>query len=303
MFKVIHHPDYDATSVDDAHRFPMRKYLETAALLREAGLITDDPAHVPEPASFELISAAHDPVYVDAIFNQTVDRKTAREIGFEVTPDVAMRSRLSCMGTLMAARAALRDGLACNAAGGSHHAKSSHGAGFCVFNDVAVAIRGLQSEGAIGRALIVDCDVHQGDGTAEIFQDDDRVFTFSLHCEDNWPTRKVASDLDIGLDAGEGDGVYLRHLRRGLNEAFEAFSPDIVFYNAGVDPHADDRLGKLKLTDDGIRQRDRAVIRFVRELGLPFVGVMGGGYSRDVPHLARLHAMMFEEAARAQTLA
>ena len=299
MLPIFYHDGYDAETVPDGHRFPMRKYRETGRRLKEIGLVTPaNPIRRPKPADFEMIALAHDPSYVDAVFHQTVDYKTARTIGFEMTAAVAMRSRLSCMGTYLAGEAALSRGIACNAAGGSHHAKYTHGAGFCVFNDVGVAIRALQKTERIRKALVIDCDVHQGDGTADIFQNDDSVFTFSLHCEDNWPVRKVASTLDIGLDQGLGDECYLSELEAGLARVLEASSPDIVFYNAGVDPHADDRLGKLKLSDEGIRARDRLVISRVRERGLPLVCVMGGGYSHDVSHLARLHAFAFEEAAR-----
>lgn len=302
MLPIFYHDEYDAETVPDGHRFPMRKYRATGQRLRERGLISaDNPFRRPKPASFEMIAQAHDPAYVRAVFDQTVDYRTARTIGFEMTHAVAMRSRLSCMGTYLAGEAALATGLAANAAGGSHHAKYSHGAGFCVFNDVAVAIRALQQTGAIRRALVIDCDVHQGDGTADIFSADESVFTFSLHCEDNWPVRKVASSLDIGLDEGLTDKAYLAELERGLGACFAQFQPDLVFYNAGVDPHHDDRLGKLQLTDEGIRLRDRLVISSVRGRGLPLVCVMGGGYSRDVAHLARLHAMVFEEASLAHS--
>lgn len=299
MLKIVHHPDYDARTVADEHRFPMRKYHETARVIEALGMVGPDNAFIrPEPASAEVIGRAHSSDYVEAIFRQTLDRKRARQIGFEITPEVALRSRLSCSGTILAGQLALDEGIACNAAGGSHHARSDGGAGFCVFNDVAVAIRDLQANRQIGRALVIDCDVHQGDGTAEIFTGDESVFTFSLHCEDNWPVRKVPSDLDVGLDAGTGDQAYLEALRHGLDAAFSRFTPDLVFYNAGVDPHTDDRLGKLSLSDEGIRVRDRLVLRYVRDQGLPVVGVMGGGYSRDVQNLAKLHACLFEEAAK-----
>ncbi|MAK62888.1 MAG: histone deacetylase [Ponticaulis sp.] len=299
MLQIFYHDEYDAQTVPDGHRFPMRKYRETGRLLKAMELVgANNPFKRPKPASFEMISLAHDPAYVRAVFDQTVDSQTARRIGFDMTQAVAMRSRLSCMGTYLAAKAALAQGLAANAAGGSHHARYAHGAGFCVFNDVGVAIRALQNTGGIERALVVDCDVHQGDGTADIFQSDERVFTFSLHCENNFPVRKVASSLDIGLDVGVGNEVYLAELQRGLDACFETFQPDIVFYNAGVDPHEDDRLGKLKLTEEGIRKREACVIANVRGRGLPLVCVMGGGYTKDVAKLARLHSMVFEEASK-----
>ena len=294
MLSIIHHPGYDARSVADEHRFPMRKYRETARLIEGLGLVGPYNAFIrPEAATAEVIGRAHSPDYVEAIFTQTPGSKLARQVGFDITPEVVLRSRLSCAGSVLAGHIALDEGIACNVAGGSHHAGYSYGAGFCVFNDVAVAIRELQSSGRIERAMVIDCDVHQGDGTAQIFAGDQSVFTFSQHCEKNWPTRKVPSDLDIGLEAGIGDASYLEALKGGLDEAFLRFRPDLVFYNAGVDPHIHDRLGKFSLSDEGIRSRERLVLRYIREKGFPVVGVMGGGYSRDVMHLARLHLFLF----------
>ncbi len=259
MMHIVHHADYDARSVDDLHRFPMRKYLRTAQTLRDEGFEARHGAFLePVEASANWLELAHSPVYVDAILSRTIEPRAARKIGFEITSGVVRRSRLAVAGTILAARLALDDGLACNLAGGSHHAKTSEGAGFCVFNDVAVAIRLLQAEGFAGRILVVDCDVHQGDGTAEIFAGDRDIFTLSLHCETNWPVRKVASTRDIGLEAGTEDAAYLAALRPALDEALDTHRPALVFYNAGVDPHVDDRLGKLGLTQDGLfRPRQR----------------------------------------------
>ena len=298
MLKIVHHPEYDAPTVADDHRFPMRKYSELARYLESVGLVSSvNPFVEPVPASFEMLCAAHDPDYVRACFDLTLDRQAQRVIGFELTDAVVRRSRLSCGGSYLAGKIALNEGIACSAAGGSHHAKRSGGAGFCVFNDVGVAVSALLAEGAIRRAMVIDCDVHQGDGTADIFAEEDRVFTVSLHCEKNWPTRKVPSDLDVGLAEGLTDGPYLGALEAALSEAFDRFSPDLVYYNAGVDPHADDRLGKLSLSDGGIAARDEFVLASVRSRGVPVVGVIGGGYSRDVPHLARLHGCLFHAAS------
>ena len=289
MISIIHHPEYDAHTVADDHRFPMRKYSELARHLEASGLVSlANPFIRPEAASFGQLSSAHDADYVRAAFDLTLDPKRAREIGFELTEAVVHRSRLSAAGSLLAGRIALDEGIACNAAGGSHHARRAGGAGFCVFNDVGVAINGLKAEGLIRRAMVIDCDVHQGDGTADIFSDDPDVYTLSVHCETNFPVRKVAGDLDIGLEAGVRDDAY---------KAFSEFRPELVYYNAGVDPHEDDRLGKLALSDEGIARRDQYVLRRVRERGLPVVGVIGGGYSADASHLARLHGMLFEAAS------
>jgi acetoin utilization deacetylase AcuC-like enzyme len=198
---------------------------------------------------------------------------------------------------VLTARLALETGLALNTAGGSHHARREQGAGFCVFNDVAVAIRVLQADGAIGRALVVDLDVHQGDGTAAIFAGDASVFTLSLHGERNYPLRKQRSSLDVGLPDGTGDEEYLAALSPALDTALAAAAPDIVFLNAGVDPHADDRLGRLALSDAGLRQRERLVMARVRAAGLPLACVIGGGYLEDVDRLAHRHAGLFAVAA------
>lgn len=297
MLKIVHHPEYDAPTVADDHRFPMRKYSALAHYLESVGLVSAvNPFVEPEAASFDMLAAAHAADYVRGCFDLSLDRKAQRVIGFELTDAVVRRSRLSCGGSYLAGKIALRAGVACSAAGGSHHAKREGGAGFCVFNDVGVAVSGLKAEGLIRRAMVIDCDVHQGDGTADIFRADADVFTLSLHCEKNWPTRKVPSDLDVGLDERLTDGPYLGALDRALGEAFDRFRPDIVYYNAGVDPHVDDRLGKLSLSDQGIAARDEFVMNYVAAKAVPIVGVLGGGYSRDIAHLARLHGAMFHAA-------
>jgi acetoin utilization deacetylase AcuC-like enzyme len=226
-----------------------------------------------------------------------VPHKIEREIGFPVGPRVSLRAQLATAGTVLAARLALTHGIACNTAGGSHHARRAQGAGFCTFNDVAVAALALLAEGAVENVLVVDLDVHQGDGTADILGDEPGVFTFSMHGERNYPVRKIASDLDIALPDGTGDAGYLRRLATILPELSARARWDIVFYNAGVDVHAEDRLGRLALSDDGLRARDEMVIGHFRALGIPVCGVIGGGYSTDVPALAARHAILFEVAS------
>jgi acetoin utilization deacetylase AcuC-like enzyme len=206
------------------------------------------------------------------------------------------------MKDLKAARLALEHGVACNTAGGSHHAARDGGAGFCVFNDVAVAARLMQAEGLARRITVIDLDVHQGDGTARIFEDDTSVFTLSVHCEQNWPRRKAISDLDVGVERGTGDAAYLKIAREAVDDALEASRPDLVFFNAGVDPHAEDRLGLLDLSDAGLRAREAMVLDAVMKRGIPVVGVLGGGYSRDLDALARRHAFLHEAAAQAMTV-
>jgi acetoin utilization deacetylase AcuC-like enzyme len=293
---IVHHGRYDA-EFPVRHRFPMGKYRRLMEILHEEDLAAPGAVHVAAPAPASWLKLVHDGAYVDRVIAAAVPAEIEKEIGFPVSERVSLRARLASAGTVLAARLALEFGVACNTAGGSHHAKRLHGAGFCTFNDVAVAASVLLAEGTVGRALVVDLDVHQGDGTAEIFTGDDRVFTFSMHGERNYPTRKIPSDLDIELADGTGDDAYLETLEHTLPRLLARTRPDIVFYNAGVDPHAEDRLGRLKLSNDGLRRRDAAVMRFFRERGIPVCGVLGGGYSHDIDALARRHAILFRTAA------
>lgn len=292
---IVHHPDYDAQFSSD-HRFPMGKYGRLIEVLGETGLVHGTNVHRPDPADPELLSLAHTADYVEQVIACAVPHAVEREIGFPIDGRVSRRARLATAGTLLAAELALEYGIACNGAGGSHHARRTGGAGFCTFNDVAVAALALLDRKRVGRILVVDLDVHQGDGTADILMGEERVTTFSMHAEKNYPVRKVPSVLDVGLDDQTGDDAYLAQLYAVLGALSPAIRPDLVFYNAGVDPHADDRLGRLALSDEGLRRRDRMVIAHFREQGIPVCGVIGGGYSRDVDALARRHAILFMEA-------
>ncbi len=293
---IVHHPGYDAGFAVN-HRFPMSKYPLLMEALRTRGLTDPSYLHLPEPASPEWLRRAHDGAYVEQVIAAAVPPAIEREIGFAVDPRVSLRARLASAGTVLAARLALAHGIACNAAGGSHHARRAQGAGFCTFNDVAIAALLLLAEGAANDILVVDLDVHQGDGTADILREEPRAFTFSMHGERNYPVRKIASDLDIALPDGTGDEAYLETLAEILPQLSRRRRWDIVFYNAGVDVHADDRLGRLSLSQDGIRARDRMVLSHFRDAGVPVCGVIGGGYSTDVPALAARHAILFEEAS------
>lgn len=295
---LIHHPAYCA-DLPANHRFPMDKFRAVADLIRQEDLLDGAPFYRPRPAPFEWVALAHDPVYVDQVFNGQVPERIAREIGFPMRPDIALRARCATGGTVLTGYLALEHGLACNTAGGSHHARRAHGAGFCVFNDVAVAIRVMQADGAVRKALVIDLDVHQGDGTADIFRGDPEVFTFSIHSERNYPVRKVASHLDIGLADGIGDAEYLSALSQVLPDLLVREHWDIVFYNAGVDPYENDRLGRLALTRNGLHQRDAYVIETVRAAGVPLAGVLGGGYSTDIDELADRHLSLHRAARRA----
>ncbi|MER8574713.1 histone deacetylase [Mesorhizobium sp. M1338] len=294
--QIVHHPDYDAGFAVN-HRFPMSKYPLLMDALHARGLAGPNALNTAEPAPASWLRLAHAADYVDQVISCSVPEKIEREIGFPVTPRVSLRARLATGGTVLAARLALRHGIACNTAGGSHHARRAQGAGFCTFNDVAVAALVLLAEGSARNILVVDLDVHQGDGTADILADDPRVFTFSMHGDRNYPVRKVASDLDVALPDGTGDAAYMERLAAILPELSAQAHWDVVFYNAGVDVHAGDRLGRLSLSDDGLRARDDMVIRHFRARGIPVCGVIGGGYSTDVPVLASRHAILFEVAS------
>lgn len=292
---ILFHPAYEA-ALPEGHRFPMRKYGRLAEVLSERGLAPGGFLR-PEPADADLIALAHDRAYVDAVFAAAVPPEIERTIGFHVDTGVAARSRASSGGTLAAARLALTHGLAGSAAGGSHHARRDGGRGFCIFNDVAVAALALKREGVVRRVLIVDLDVHQGDGTADCLSGEPDLFTLSIHAERNYPLPKVPGDLDIGLPDDLDDAGYLAVLEARLPPLIEMLAPDLVFYNAGVDPHRDDRLGRLSLSDDGLAARDRFVVGQARSRGIPLVSVIGGGYDTDVDALAARHALVFEAMA------
>ena len=290
MLPLVHHPDYDASSVGDDHRFPMRKYSLVAEILREQGYAFETPEH----ASQTALERAHDPIYVRGVLTSSLDRSTARRVGFDMTPAIAARTRASVGGTELAASRALETGAAINLAGGSHHADYYGGAGFCVFNDVAVAALSLLEAGRVSRIAVIDLDVHHGDGTALIFAGDPRVFTASLHCDANWPRTKPPSDLDMGLPKAVTDEVYLSAARSLVDRTLATANPDLVFYNAGVDPHQDDRLGLLSLSDAGLKARDRLVATACAERSIPIVGVLGGGYSKDARAVALRHTYLVE---------
>ncbi len=294
---VVYHPAYSAP-MPPGHRFPMYKYARLAQVLAEEGLIGPEGLHTPEPASFEMLAAVHDPEYVRQVLEAAVPPNLERVIGMQVNRGVSDRAQAAVGGTLMAARLALRHGLACNTAGGSHHANPKGGAGFCVFNDIGVVGRVMLDAGEIRQALVVDLDVHQGDGTALIFEHEPRVFTFSMHGEKNYPVRRGPSDLDIDLPDGTGDDAYMAELQAILPGLLHRVEPDLVFYIAGVDPHEGDRLGRLGLSDAGLAARDAYVLETCLPIA-PVVGVIGGGYDDDIDRLAHRHAILHRAAADA----
>ncbi len=286
------------------HRFPIEK----DRLLRESltagaaepGLAIELVDAV--PASDADLLRVHLPGYVAAVRGGTLSAKEQRRIGFPWSPELVERSLLSVGATLGACRAALVEGVAVTLAGGTHHAFADHGEGYCVFNDAAVAVRALQAAGAIQRALIVDTDVHQGNGTAAIFRDDPTVFTLSLHGAGNYPFHKEASDLDVELPDGCGDADYLDALARALVAALAAAAADLVVVVAGADPFLDDRLGRLALTKEGLAERDRRVLAACADHGLPVAVTMGGGYARDVRDTVEIQRATIHAALRLASL-
>jgi len=297
-FALVHHPDYTAP-LPPGHSFPMDKYGAVMRLIDGA----EFDLHVPESASVAWLEAVHDAAYVAAVLTGSLAPEAQRRIGFPVTDRIARRSRLVCGGTHLAARIALAQGFAVNSAGGSHHAGPGGGAGYCVFNDLGVAGARLLAEGAVERLAIVDLDVHQGDGTAAIFADEPRVATFSMHAAKNFPVRKAISTRDVALPDGTGDAEYLAVLADELPAVLDAHRPDLVLYQAGVDPHADDRLGRLGLSDDGLAARDTFVVATCRAYGVPIAATLGGGYGRDPHEVAARHVRGIRAMAAAFTAA
>lgn len=278
------------------HRFPMEKYSRLREALLASGEFSVNDFHLPPPASDAELARAHTPDYIAAVASGRLDEKAQKAIGFPWSPGMVERSRRSAGATLSACRAALEDGVAANLAGGTHHAFADHGEGFCVFNDAAVAARAMQAEGLAERILIVDCDVHQGNGTASILADDERSFTFSIHGARNYPFTKEQSDLDIELPDGCSDAAYLLQLEAGLETAFDLARPELVIYLAGADPYHDDRLGRLGLSFAGLAERDRRVFAHCRSRHLPLAIAMAGGYARQIDDTVRIHATTLQLA-------
>lgn len=296
--------DHFVLPLPQGHRFPMQKY----AMLRER-LTTQLPdlvLHEALPVGIAELQRVHTPDYIDAVFNGHLSAAAQREIGFPWRPGMAERACRSVGGTVQAARAALNGGgIAANLAGGTHHSHPDRGSGFCVFNDVAVAVRLLQHESAASHAptakcvlqvAVIDLDVHQGDGTARIFADDDSVFTLSLHGAKNFPVRKQTSDCDIELPDACQDDAYLQALGRGLDQLAQRFAPELIFYLAGADPHEGDRLGRLAVSDDGMCARDRLVFDWAWQRRVPVVMTMAGGYGHDIESTLRVQLNTYRVA-------
>ncbi|MEL7333601.1 MAG: histone deacetylase [Cyanobacteria bacterium J06560_2] len=294
-FPVVYHPAY-VTPLPEGHRFPMPKFKLLRDLLVRDRIITESQIYQPGAPPAEWLALVHDANYVQAYCNGTLDSKAQRRIGLPWSEGLVQRTCTAVGGTILTAKLALQYGVACNTAGGTHHAFPSYGSGFCIFNDLAIALKVLQSQNLIRTALIVDLDVHQGDGSAFIFQNDPSVFTFSMHCGVNFPGRKQQSDLDIPLDENVGDAAYLDLLKSYLPALLRQVQPDLVMYDAGVDVHKDDRLGKLALTDDGVFERDRTVLQTCKTAGHPVACVIGGGYGDNMDDLIYRHSLLHRAA-------
>ena len=291
---VVNHKDYFAKIGDD-HKFPIHKFGDLAKFLLDKKIIKK--FYSPYPCSDETLKRAHSEKYINDIKNKTLDKNGIKKIGFPLVDSVIQRSLVATGGTVLASKLAINHGIACNTAGGSHHANFDSGAGYCVFNDVAVASQYLLNKTKIKKILILDLDVHQGNGNSDIFRDNKNVFTFSMHSKSNYPAKKSVSDLDIELEDNIEDQKYLELLKDNLNQLNnENF--DFVFYIAGVDIHYDDRLGKLKISDDGIKQRDEIVTQNFFSKKVPLCGVLGGGYNHDPKKLVELHSFLHSSCAK-----
>jgi acetoin utilization deacetylase AcuC-like enzyme len=278
------------------HRFPMRKYARLREEVVAQGIIAPDNLLIPDAATDEQLLRAHDADYVERVTCGGLTRQEMRRIGFPWSPEMVERSRRSAGATMAACRVALREGVAVNLAGGTHHAFRDHGEGFCVFNDSAIAARAMQAEGRVRRVVILDCDVHQGNGTASILAGDPTVITFSIHGANNFPFHKERSDLDIELPDGTGDADYLSVLEEGVQRALAAANADLALYLAGADPYVGDRLGRMALTMDGLAQRDRLVLGMCYDARLPVAVTMAGGYAKDVEDIAAIHVQTVRTA-------
>jgi acetoin utilization deacetylase AcuC-like enzyme len=279
------------------HRFPMPKYRLLRERVAAVQLVPPENMLIPDAATDEQILWAHDADYLERVRNGTLTAKEIRRIGFPWSPEMVERSRRSSGATIAACRAALSDGIAVNLAGGTHHAFRDHGEGYCVFNDSAIAARAMQAEGRARRVVILDCDVHQGNGTASILAGDTSIFTFSIHGAKNFPYHKETSSMDIELPDGTGDAEYLDMLEEGVSRALALANADLAIYLAGADPYMGDRLGRLKLSMEGLAARDRFVLGLCRAEGLPVAITMAGGYARDVEDIVAIHMQTIRIAA------
>jgi acetoin utilization deacetylase AcuC-like enzyme len=282
--------DQHPLHLPDTHRFPAAKYRLLRERLLADGILDQSHLQPGPPPTDSQIARAHTRDYMQKFETGTLSPQEIRRIGLPWSPELVVRVRHMVGATVAAARTALRDGVGVSLGGGTHHACRDHGQGFCLYNDIVIAARTMQAEGRIHRALVIDCDVHQGNGTAEITQSDVSIYTFSLHGEKNFPFRKIPGDLDIGLPDKTGDADYLAALDEGLGHAGRAFAPDLVFFLAGADPYVDDQLGRLALSKSGLAERDHRVMGWCRARGLPVAVTMAGGYARRIEDTVDIYA-------------
>lgn len=292
---LVYHPSY-SFPFPGRHRFPMEKFRLLHERLRDSGIAGAANLHRPGRARPALLSLAHCPDYLDRFLGNRLGEREAKRMGLPWSADLVRRTCIAPMGTLLTAQLALKHGIACHLAGGTHHAHYDFGSGFCILNDLAITARALHAGGLVKRVLIFDCDVHQGDGTAAILAGDPDLFTCSIHCEKNFPTRKSRSDLDVGLPVGLEDDGYLAVVEETLSDLLRQLQPDLVLYDAGVDVYTGDPLGRLAVSLAGLAERERRVLTLCREHGVPVATVIGGGYDDDRPALARRHALVVEAA-------
>ena len=295
MLKIAYHPIYKH-SLPDGHRFPMEKYDLLPQQLVYEGTCNEENFFEPEVPNNKYFFIVHDAAYVSDLMNLTLNQKAARKIGFPLNEDLIEREMIIADGTIKASVFAIKYGIAMNIAGGTHHAFTNKGEGFCMLNDQAIGARYLQEKGLANNILIVDLDVHQGNGTAEIFHNDPTVFTFSMHGKSNFPFHKEKSDLDIPLENETGDTLYLSLLKETLPELIKIQQPDFIYYLCGVDVVKTDKLGKLSLTIEGCKERDRFVLQTCKNQNIPVMCSMGGGYSPDIKIIIDAHANTFRLA-------
>lgn len=293
--RVSYAPGYYAP-IPEEHIFPMKKFTGLHRYLLDQEII--DHSDIVEPSMVDMANllTTHSARYANGIMEGNLKKRELRRLGLPWSKKLAVRSRLAVQGTINAGLMALQDGISGNLAGGTHHAMSNFGEGFCVFNDVAVAINVLQQSMWARKILVIDCDVHQGNGTAEIFKDNDDVFTFSLHGANNYPFKKPPSNYDIGLPDGTGDKLYLQTVGDALDRVFEKFKPDLVFYLGGIDPLETDHFGRLSLTIKGLESRERIVIKKVKKENVPLVLLLSGGYAPTLEQTVKAHALMYKTA-------
>ncbi|HEY1423131.1 MAG TPA: histone deacetylase [Candidatus Acidoferrum sp.] len=287
-FKLVYHPRYDLNL--GAHVFPSQKFRLLHELLLRENIATPEDIAQPNRASDEDLLRVHTPQWVTKLKTGTLTASEVMKLEVPYSPELAEAVWLAAGGTILAGQRALRDGFASNLTGGFHHAHANHGEGFCAIHDVAVAIRRLQHDGLIKKAIVVDTDVHHGNGTAHIFREDDSVFTLSIHQENNYPAHKPPSNLDLGLDDGVEDEEYLSQLLPAVEKSLDEFRPDILFYVGGADPFCEDQLGGLRLTKSGLKARDKRVFQSARRRNIPIVTTLAGGYARRVEDTIRIHA-------------